>query len=311
MNKNSKIYVAGHTGLVGSALVKKLKSDGYRNLVLKTHKELDLTNQKAVEEFFRTHKPEYVFLAAAKVGGIQANINYPAQFLYDNLQIQNNVIHSAYKYNVKKLLFLGSSCIYPRNCKQPIKEEYLLTGELEKTNEAYAIAKITGIKMCEFYQKQYGCNFICVMPTNLYGPNDNFDIETSHALPALIRRFYEAKLNNLKEVVVWGTGEPKREFLYVEDLADALIFLMRNYSGLSHINVGTGRDISIKKLADMIKEIVGFDGRIVFDETKPDGTPRKLLDVSRLNKLGWEAKTSLREGIRRVCGWYGDKKMDY
>lgn len=297
MNKGDLIYVAGHKGLVGSAIVRELLFQGYDNLLLREHGELDLTNQVIVDEFFRMSKPKYVFLAAAKVGGIMANNDSPGDFYYINSMIQNNVIHSSYKYGVEKLLFLGSSCIYPKMCPQPIKEEYLLTGPLEETNEAYAIAKISGLKMCQYYRRQYGASFISAMPTNLYGPNDNFDLETSHVLPALIRKFHEAKASNNKEVEIWGTGTPRREFLYVDDLANALIFLMNNYNEESHINVGTGEDISISDLALLIKEIIGYKGTIVYDESKPDGTPRKLLDVSRINNLGWRHKQSLKNGI--------------
>lgn len=297
MNKGDLIYVAGHKGLVGSAIVRELLFQGYDNLLLREHGELDLTNQVMVDEFFRMSKPKYVFLAAAKVGGIKANNDSPGDFYYINSMIQNNVIHSSYKYGVEKLLFLGSSCIYPKMCPQPIKEEYLLTGPLEETNEAYAIAKISGLKMCQYYRRQYGASFISAMPTNLYGPNDNFDLETSHVLPALIRKFHEAKASNNKEVEIWGTGTPRREFLYVDDLANALIFLMNNYNEESHINVGTGEDIPISDLALLIKEIIGYKGAIVYDESKPDGTPRKLLDVSRINNLGWRNKQSLKNGI--------------
>ena len=304
MNKDSKIYVAGHRGLVGSAIVRNLEERGYTNIIYRTHKELDLTRQIEVEKFFEEEKPEYVFLAAAKVGGIHANNTRPAEFIYDNLMIESNIIHSAYKYGVKKLLFLGSSCIYPKFANQPIKEEYLLTGELEPTNEAYAIAKITGIELCKFYRRQYGCDFISAMPTNLYGINDNFDLETSHVLPALIRKFHEAKINNQEEVVMWGTGKPLREFMYVDDLADALVHLMLNYSDEIHVNMGTGKDLSIGELAQIVKEVVGYEGKIVNDLTKPDGTPRKLLDVSRLEATGWKYKTELRDGIERVYKWY-------
>ena len=304
MNKDSKIYVAGHRGLVGSAIVRNLEERGYTNIIYRTHKELDLTRQVEVEKFFEEEKPEYVFLAAAKVGGIHANNTRPAEFIYDNLMIESNIIHSAYKFGVKKLLFLGSSCIYPKFANQPIKEEYLLTGELEPTNEAYAIAKITGIELCKFYRKQYGCDFISAMPTNLYGINDNFDLETSHVLPALIRKFHEAKINNQEEVVMWGTGKPLREFMYVDDLADALIHLMLNYSDEIHVNMGTGKDLSIGELAQIVKEVVGYEGKIVNDLSKPDGTPRKLLDVSRLEATGWKYKTELREGIEKVYKWY-------
>ena len=308
MNKDSKIYVAGHRGLVGSAIVRNLEERGYTNIIYRTHKELDLTRQVEVEKFFEEEKPEYVFLAAAKVGGIHANNTRPAEFIYDNLMIESNIIHSAYKYGVKKLLFLGSSCIYPKFANQPIKEEYLLTGELEPTNEAYAIAKITGIELCKFYRRQYGCDFISAMPTNLYGINDNFDLETSHVLPALIKKFHEAKINNQEEVVMWGTGKPLREFMYVDDLADALVHLMLNYSDEIHVNMGTGKDLSIGELAQIVKEVVGYEGKIVNDLSKPDGTPRKLLDVSRLEATGWKYKTELREGIEKVYKWYLETK---
>lgn len=300
MRKYDKIYVAGHRGMVGSAIVRKLRKEGYQNLLLFTSEELDLRDQKAVETFFRIEQPDYVFLAAAKVGGILANNEYPAQFLYDNLMIQANVIHQAYLNRVKKLLFLGSSCIYPRMAPQPIKEEYLLTGLLEPTNEPYAIAKITGIKMCEVYRRQYNCNFIAAMPTNLYGPGDNYDLKNSHVLPALLRKFHEAKMNKEPSVVIWGSGTPLREFLHADDLADALCFLMLNYDEASFLNVGTGKDLSIRDLANMIKEIVGFEGQLVFDSGKPDGTPRKLLDVSKLTSLGWKAAIELKDGIRSV-----------
>ena len=308
MNKDSKIYVAGHRGLVGSAIVRNLEERGYTNIICRTHKELDLTRQADVEKFFEEEKPEYVFLAAAKVGGIHANNTRPAEFIYENLMIEINIIHSAYKYGVRKLLFLGSSCIYPKFATQPIKEEYLLTGELEPTNEAYAIAKITGIELCKFYRRQYGCDFISAMPTNLYGINDNFDLETSHVLPALIRKFHEAKINTQEEVVMWGTGKPLREFMYVDDLADALVHLMLNYSDEIHVNMGTGKDLSIGELAQIVKEVVGYEGKIVNDLSKPDGTPRKLLDVSRLEATGWKYKTELREGIEKVYKWYLENK---
>jgi GDP-L-fucose synthase len=304
MNHSSKIYIAGHNGLVGSAISRKLKQGGYTNIITKSSNELDLRRQIDVEDFFRNQKPEYVFLAAAKVGGINANNIYPAEFIYDNIMIQTNIIQAAYRHGVKKLLFLGSSCIYPKYAKQPIKEEYLLTGELEPTNEAYAIAKIAGIKMCQAYNKQYGTNFISVMPTNLYGPNDNFDLETSHVLPALIRKFYEAKINNEKEVIVWGSGEARREFLYVDDLADALVFLMHNYDGSDIINIGIGEDVSIKDLAILIKDVVEYEGSIIYNKSKPEGTPRKLLDVSTLDSLGWKAKIDLRAGIQKLVEWY-------
>jgi GDP-L-fucose synthase len=304
MEKDSKIYVAGHRGLVGSAIMRKLKKEGYNNLVYRTSSELDLRRQNKVEEFFKEEKPEYVILAAAKVGGIQANDKYSAEFLYDNLMIETNVIDAAYQNDVKKLLFLGSSCIYPKFADQPMKEDYLLSGKLESTNEGYAVAKITGIKLCEHYNKQYGTNFISAMPTNLYGSNDNFDLETSHVLPALIRKFHEAKINEEDEVVIWGTGKPKREFLHVDDLADALLFLMNNYDGDQFVNVGVGKDISILELAELIKDIVGFEGEIVNDLSKPDGTPEKLLDVKKLNNLGWEAQISLEEGIKDTYKWF-------
>jgi len=298
MNKDSKIYVAGHRGMVGSAILRKLQKEGYSNIITKTSQELDLRIQKEVDDFFKLEKPEYVFLAAAKVGGILANNTYRAEFIYDNLMIQSNVIHSAYKYGVKKLLFLGSSCIYPKYAPQPMKEEYLLSGYLEPTNEPYAIAKITGIKMCEAYRHQYGCNFISAMPTNLYGPNDNYDLNNSHVLPALIRKFHEAKIYNKKEVIVWGTGNPRREFMHVDDLADACLFLMLNYNDNQFVNVGTGKDISIRELAELIKTIVGYEGNIIFDTTKPDGTPRKLLDLNYIHSLGWHHKIELEEGIK-------------
>ena len=304
MNKDSKIYVAGHRGLVGSAIVRELNKKGYINIIAKTHKELDLMDALAVENFFKDEKPEYVFLAAAKVGGIYANSTYPADFIYENLQIQNNVIGNAYKYGVKKLMFLGSSCIYPKMCPQPIKEEYLLSGYLEETNEAYALAKISGLKMCQYFNKQYGTNFISVMPTNLYGPYDNFHPEHSHVMPALIRRFHEAKVNGAKEVVVWGSGKPLREFLYSEDMADACIYLMENYEGNDFFNIGTGKEITIKGLAELIKEVVGYGGEIVWDSSKPDGTPRKLLDVSRLESQGWKYKMELKDGVKEAYEWY-------
>jgi len=307
MDRDAKIYVAGHRGLVGSAIMRKLEKENYSNIITRTSSELDLRRQKDVEKFFEKEKPDYVFLAAAKVGGIQANNRYSADFIYDNIMIETNVIKAAHKYDVKKLLFLGSSCIYPKHAEQPMKEEYLLTGELEPTNEAYAIAKITGIKLCEHFNKQYGTNFISAMPTNLYGPNDNFDLETSHVLPALIHKFHKAKVNNDDEVTIWGTGNPKREFLYVDDLAESLLFLMNNYDGDQFVNIGVGKDISIQELAELIKEIVGFEGEIVNDTSKPDGTPRKLLDVSKINNMGWKAQTSLEEGIRKTYKWFKEK----
>lgn len=300
MEKNSSIFVAGHKGMVGSAILRKLQAEGYSNIICKTSKELDLRNQQETANFFEVYKPEYVFLAAAKVGGILANDKYKAEFLYDNLMIQNNVIHQAYKSGVKKLLFLGSSCIYPKMAPQPLKEEYLLTGLLEPTNEPYAIAKIAGIKMCDAYRYQYGCNFISVMPTNLYGPNDNYDLNTSHVLPAMIRKFHEAKEHNIPEVALWGSGKPLREFLHADDLADACYFLMQRYNEAGFVNIGVGSDISIAELANLIKGIVGYEGTIVWDATKPDGTPRKLMDVSKLQEAGWSASISLEDGIRRV-----------
>lgn len=298
MEKNAKIYVAGHRGMVGSAIVRALKNQGYTNIITRTSKELDLRRQIDVEEFFVKEKPDYVFLAAAKVGGILANNEAPADFMYDNMILEMNVIHEAYKNKVKKLMFLGSSCIYPRMAPQPMKEDCLLTSELEKTNEAYALAKISGLKYCEYLNRQYGTDFISVMPTNLYGPNDNYHPEHSHVLPALIRRFHEAKENNLNEVVIWGTGTPLREFLYVDDLADACVYLMNTYSGNETVNLGTGKELSIKELAELVKKVVGFKGNITFDITKPDGTPRKLLNVSKLEKLGWKYRTELEDGIK-------------
>lgn len=297
MEKHQKIYVAGHRGMVGSAIVRKLNQEGYSNLVYRSSAELDLRDQKAVFDFFSHEKPEFVFLAAAKVGGILANNTYRADFLYDNLMMEANIIKASHAFGVEKLLFLGSSCIYPKMCPQPIKEEYLLTGLLEPTNEPYAIAKIAGIKLAETFREQYGCNFISAMPTNLYGPNDNYDLANSHVLPALIRKFHEAKINNNPTVSIWGTGKPKREFLHVDDLAQACYFLMQNYNGETWINVGTGEDVSIKELAETIKEIVGYSGSLVFDSEKPDGTPRKLMDVSKINQLGWKHSIHLKEGI--------------
>jgi GDP-L-fucose synthase len=300
MNKAAKIYVAGHRGMVGSAIVRQLKNNGFTDILVRTSKELDLTNQQAVNQFFETEKPDYVFLAAAKVGGIHANNVYRADFLYQNLMIEANIIHAAYINKVTKLLFLGSSCIYPKMAPQPLKEEYLLTGFLEPTNEPYAIAKIAGIKLCESYRRQYNCNFISAMPTNLYGPNDNYDLNNSHVLPALIRKFHTAKTQNQAQVEIWGTGAPLREFLHVDDLAEACLFLMDNYNDELFVNVGSGTDISIKDLALLVKKIVGYEGELVFDTSKPDGTPRKLMDVSRINHLGWQHKISLEEGISKV-----------
>ncbi len=300
MELNSKIYIAGHKGMVGSALLRNLEEKGYKNFLLKTSSELDLKKTQQVEEFFETEKPDYVFLAAAKVGGIQANNIYRADFLYDNLMIQNNIIHASFVNKVKKLLFLGSSCIYPKLAPQPLKEDYLLSGYLEDTNEPYAIAKIAGIKLCESYFRQHGCNFFSVMPTNLYGKNDNYDLNNSHVLPALIRKFHYSKENNLPFVEIWGTGSPLREFLNADDLSDACVFLMRNYNGHKHVNIGTGTDISIKDLALLIQKTTGYTGELKYDLSKPDGTPRKLLDVNLLNNLGWKHKISLEEGIRLV-----------
>ncbi len=300
MEKTSKIYVAGHKGMVGSSIVRKLEATGFKNLVLKSSAELDLREQLRVKTFFQKEKPEYVFLSAAKVGGIEANNIYRGEFLYDNLMIQSNVIHESYMAGVKKLLFLGSSCIYPRLAPQPMKEEYLLTGLLEPTNESYAIAKIAGIKMCDAYRSQYGCNFISAMPTNLYGPNDNYDLKTSHVIPALLRKFHEAKAKKENKVMVWGSGRPMREFLHVNDLAEASLFLIENFDEPGFINVGTGVDLSIKELAELIGQVVGYDGQIQFDPTKPDGTPRKLMDVSRLGKLGWTSSIPFKEGLAGV-----------
>jgi len=320
MNKQSKIFLAGSNGLVGSALLRQLHAHGYTNLLLPEISELDLTDQQAVADFFRIEKPEYVFLAAAKVGGIYANNTYPADFIYINLMIQNNVIHQAYVHGVKRLLFLGSSCIYPKLAPQPMREEHLLTGLLEQTNEPYAIAKIAGIKMCESYNRQYGTNFIAVMPTNLYGPGDNFHPENSHVLPALIRRFHEARQQKLPEVLVWGSGTPRRELLYVDDMASGCLFLMElpdktiaqellNYPKPCFVNLGTAEDVTIRELAETVQRVVGYDGKLVFDMTKPDGTPRKLQDVSRIHGLGWRHQVGLEEGIRRTYHWYRDSTM--
>lgn len=304
MHKEAKIYVTGHRGLVGSAILRRLRAEGYSNIVTRTHQELDLTNQQAVYRFFEIERPEYVFLAAARVGGILANSTYPADFIRENLLIQTNVIDAAYRCGVKKLLFLGSSCIYPKFAPQPIKEEYLLTGILEPTNEPYAVAKIAGIKMCQSYNRQYGTNFISVMPTNLYGPGDNFDLHTSHVLPALIRKFHEAKMTGAPHVVVWGTGTPRREFLHVDDLADACLFLINNYDSSEIINIGVGEDLTIAELAKLVREVVGYNGKILFDTTKPDGTPRKLLNVSRMFSLGWRPRIPLKEGIYSTYQWF-------
>ncbi len=308
---NKKIYIAGHTGMVGSAVKKEFKHSGYNNLLLKNYPGLNLIRQSEVDDFFESEKPEIVIMAAAKVGGILANNTYRADFIYDNLMIEANVINAAYKNNVEKLIFLGSSCIYPKMAPQPLKEESILSGYLEVTNEPYAIAKIAGIKLCENFYRQYGCNFYSVMPTNLYGPHDNFNLETSHVLPAFIRKFHEAKVNNHESVTIWGSGKPMREFLYVEDLADAILFLTENIDAydlyekdISHINIGSGKDLTIDDLAKLIAEIVGFEGKIIHDETKPDGTPRKLMDVSRINKLGWKYKTELREGLTKTYKWF-------
>jgi GDP-L-fucose synthase len=300
MEKKDKIFVAGHRGMVGSAIVRKLQQEGFDNLVLRTSAELDLRSQESVDVFFKEYKPDYVFLAAAKVGGIVANNTYRADFLYDNLMIQNNVIHASYKHSVTKLLFLGSSCIYPKFAEQPIKEEYLLTGTLEQTNEPYAIAKIAGLKLCEAYRSQYGSNFISAMPTNLYGPNDNYDLQNSHVLPALLRKMIVAKRTQQAAVEIWGSGTPHREFLHVDDLADACFFLMQEYDGTEWMNIGVGEDVSVKELAELIKDIVGYEGELEFNTAKPDGTPRKLLDVSKLQNRGWKAKIGLREGIQNV-----------
>jgi GDP-L-fucose synthase len=304
MHKDSKIFVAGHKGLVGSAIVRVLSSNGYSNILVKTRNELDLTNKDQVDNFFETNNPEYVFLAAAKVGGILANSTYPVDFLLQNLQIQNNVISSSARFGTRKVAFLGSSCIYPKYCPQPIKEEYLLTGELEKTNQPYAIAKIAGIELIKAYRIQSGLNGICIMPTNLYGINDNFDLRTSHVLPALIRKFHEAKENKLQKVTVWGTGLPKREFLHVDDLANATLFLMNNYNSTDIVNVGVGTDIRIADLARLVAEVIGFSGEITFDTTKPDGTPQKLLDTTRIRELGWIPQIELRQGVLDVYEWY-------
>ena len=304
MDLQAKIWVAGHNGLVGSAIVRNLQEHGYNNLILKTHDELDLRDQSAVQAFFANEKPEYVFVAAAQVGGILANSTHPAEFIYNNLAIEANIIHNAYLSGVKKLLFLGSSCIYPRDCPQPIKEEYLLTSPLETTNEWYAIAKIAGLKLCQAYSKQYGVRYISLMPTNLYGPGDRYDLKASHVIPALIKKFVDAKKSNLPEVVIWGTGTPRREFLYVDDLADAAIWAMQSYEENQWLNVGTGEDLTILELANLIADILKYSGKIALDLSKPDGTPRKLLDVSKINSLGWKAKTDLRTGLEKTIDWY-------
>jgi GDP-L-fucose synthase len=300
VEKNSKIYVAGHNGMVGSAIVRKLKREGFSNIVFRNSSELDLTNQQKVNDFFEEQKPDYVFLAAAKVGGIHANNVFRADFIYKNLMIECNVIHASYRFSVKKLLFLGSSCIYPKMAPQPLKEEYLLSGYLEKTNEPYAIAKIAGVKLCEAYHSQYNCNFISAMPTNLYGPNDNYDLNNSHVLPALIRKFHEAKMNGDSNVIIWGSGSPRREFLHVDDLADACFFLMENYNSPEIVNIGSGEDISILELAELVQSTVGFHGKIEKDSSKPDGTPRKLMDVTKIHSLGWKHKIRLKDGISSV-----------
>lgn len=304
MNKTDKIYVAGHRGLVGSAIVRSLQEKGYDNIIVRTHGELDLTNQAQVREFFQTQCPDIVVLAAAKVGGIQANSLYPAQFAYENLQMQCNVIHSAHEFGVKKLLFLGSTCIYPKMAPQPIPESALLTGPLEPTNEAYAIAKIAGLKMCQFYKRQYGDNFISCMPTNLYGPHDNYDLEGSHVMPAMIRKFHEAKVNGNPTVELWGSGTPLREFLYVDDMADACVFLLEHYDGEEHVNIGTGEEVSIRELAETVKEQVGYEGTILWNSNMPDGTPRKLTDVNKLHEMGWRHKVNLIEGVDRAYRWF-------
>lgn len=309
MNKTDKIYVAGHKGLAGSAIMRALQNAGYNNLVYRTHAELELTDQQAVNAFFDSERPDYVFLAAAKVGGIHANNTYRGEFIYGNLMVQNNVIEAARRFNTKRLLFLGSSCIYPRDCPQPMREEYLLTGTLEHTNEPYAIAKIAGIKQCEAYNSQYGTDFASVMPTNLYGPNDNFNLETSHVLPALMRKVHEAKLAKKPNVVIWGSGKPKREFLHVDDMAAACIFVMEKTGFTEMVNIGSGQEVSIREVAELMCEVVGFDGEIVFDSSKPDGTPRKLLDTSRLNQLGWRAQISLKVGLQHTYQWFLDNYL--
>ncbi|MCB1724527.1 MAG: GDP-L-fucose synthase [Gammaproteobacteria bacterium] len=303
---SAKVYVAGHRGMVGSAIVRALQAAGFHNIVVRGSRELDLRSQQAVDDFFADERPRFVFLAAARVGGILANNNYPADFIYDNLAIETNVIHAAYKYGVQKLLFLGSTCIYPKLAPQPLKEEYLLTGPLETTNEWYAVAKIAGIKLCQAYRRQHGCDFISAMPTNLYGPGDNYDLESSHVIPAMLRKMHEAKVAGESNVMLWGTGTPLREFLHVDDLADALMFLMKHYSDFSHVNVGVGSDLTIRELAELVRGVVGFDGELSFDATKPDGTPRKLVDTTLINDLGWSAKTPLRVGLESAYQWFVD-----
>ena len=310
MNKTDKIYVAGHRGLVGSAIVRNLQSKGYNNIVGRTHKELELTDQQAVRAFFEEERPDVVVLAAAKVGGINANNTTPAEFIYDNMQVQCNVIHCCHQYGVKKLLFLGSTCIYPKMAPQPIPEDALLTGPLETTNEAYAVAKIAGMEMCKFYKRQYGDDFISCMPTNLYGPHDNYDLKGSHVLPAMIRKFHEAKLGNAPSVELWGTGTPLREFLYVDDMADACVFLLENYDGEQHVNIGTGKELSIRERALLVKKTVGYEGEIVWNQEMPDGTPRKLTDVSKLHGLGWRHKTELEEGVKLAYDWFREHVSD-
>ena len=310
MEKDSKIYVAGHRGLVGSAIVRGLKAKGYTNIIGRTHAELDLMDNVAVEEFFKIEKPEYVFLAAAKVGGIYANSTYPADFIFQNLQIQQNVIGNAFKYNVKKLMFLGSSCIYPKMCPQPIKEEYLLSGYLEETNEAYAIAKISGLLMCKYFKTQYGDDFISCMPTNLYGPYDNYDLANSHVMPAMIRKFHDAKVEGKPSVELWGTGSPLREFLYSDDMADACVFLLENYSGEQHVNIGTGKEVTIKQLAETVQKTVGYEGEIIWNTDMPDGTPRKLTNVDKLHQLGWTHKVDLEEGVKLAYDWFKNNVQD-
>ena len=303
-DKDAKVYVAGHRGMVGSAIVRALQAQGFGNVVTRTSAELDLRNQAAVNAFFAEEEPDYVFLAAAKVGGILANDTYPADFIYDNLVIETNIIHAAFRQRAKKLLFLGSTCIYPKLAPQPLKEEYLLSGPLESTNEWYAVAKIAGIKLCQAYRKQHGCDFISAMPTNLYGPGDNYDLEKSHVIPAMLRKMHEARVGGADRVTLWGSGTPLREFLHVDDLADALLFLMASYSGESHVNVGVGNDLTIRELAEMMRDVVGFHGELVFDRSKPDGTPRKLVDTTLINRLGWHAKINLKQGLEEAYSWY-------